>query len=38
MIKAIYLVIGLAFTFAIPLGMLKLAILYANYQEKLNQK
>ena len=34
LIKIIYLIIGLAFTFGIPLGMLKLAILYANYKEK----
>lgn len=38
MIKIAYLIIGLAFTFGIPLGMLQLAILYAGYQEKLTQK
>ena len=36
MIKIAYLLLGLSFTFAIPLGMLKLAIVYANYQEKSN--
>jgi hypothetical protein len=36
MIKVIYLIIGLVFTFGIPLGMLKLAILFADRQEKLN--
>jgi len=36
MIKIVYLIIGLAFTFGIPLGMLKLAILFADHQEKLN--
>lgn len=35
MIKVVYLIIGLAFTFGIPLGMLKLAILFAEHQEKL---
>ena len=38
MIKIVYLIIGLVFTFAIPLGMLKLAILFAEHQEKLKQK
>jgi hypothetical protein len=38
MIKIVYLIIGLAFTFGIPLGMLKLAILFADRQEKLKQK
>ena len=36
LIKIIYLIIGLAFTFGIPLGMLKLATLFADHQEKLN--
>ena len=35
-IKIFNLVVGLAFTFAIPLGLLKLGILWADYQEKSN--